>query len=136
MIAISIHDNHLLSYTVDSEKHEIVLRTVSREHEPPEYANILFSGVIAYDFKFDSFGTILFEVSESSPADIFRKNQSLFKEGKLRSWPIFLRYDSDADFEKYLLDNHIKGFFLSSSCGMEGWIMANSVGVRACGLTG
>ena len=44
---ISIHDNQLLSYTVNCEENLIILRTVYRDREPYEYTVVEFSGVVA-----------------------------------------------------------------------------------------
>ena len=69
---ISVHDNHLVSYEVLCERREIRLRTVFREVEPNEVTDVIFTGVLAYDFWNDGdLGTILFDVIEIPPERIY-----------------------------------------------------------------
>ena len=63
----SIHDNELLSYTVNCADSKITLRTAYREREPYEFTDVIFSGVVAYHFESDNFNTIIFDITASKP---------------------------------------------------------------------
>lgn len=58
---ISVHDNLVLSYTIDSQEQRITLRTIFQEAEPPERTDVVFTGVLARHFECDTLRTILFE---------------------------------------------------------------------------
>ena len=60
-MALSVHDNNLISYEVQSEARTIMLRTEYRmKNEPTEFTNVIFKGVQGYCFDNDAFGNIIF----------------------------------------------------------------------------
>ena len=60
-MALSIHDNLLISYEVQCEARTILLRTKSRtKNQPTEFMNVMFDGVQGYCFENDAFGNIIF----------------------------------------------------------------------------
>jgi hypothetical protein len=51
-MALSVHDNLLISYEVQCEARLITLRTEFRaENKPTEFTNIVFKGVQGYSFE-------------------------------------------------------------------------------------
>lgn len=81
-IAPSVHDNAVLSYTVDTEARKVTLRTAYYGHEPHESTVVVFSQVLAYHFEGDTFGTILFDIEERPPSDIYAAYRDLFQRRK------------------------------------------------------
>lgn len=126
---LSVHDNLLLSYTVSSERREIRLETVFKETEPLERTDIVFTGVLAYHFLNDSFGTILFDVSEISVESIYEEYEALFEEGRRYGWPRAWSESRQADLA-YLSAQGIKGYYLSSAIGMTGWVLAKDMRIE------
>jgi hypothetical protein len=62
----SIHDNHVLGYSVDAKRRSIVLHTEFRFGSAPfERTDVKFEGVLGYHFQ-DSLGGILFDVGGST----------------------------------------------------------------------
>ncbi len=56
-MAVSVHDNLLISYEVQCEARTIILRTEYRvENEPTEFTNVIFKDVQGYHFENDAFG--------------------------------------------------------------------------------
>jgi hypothetical protein len=60
-MAVSVHDNQLISYEVQCEARTIILRTEYRvKNEPTEFTNVIFKDVQGYHFENDAFGNIIF----------------------------------------------------------------------------
>jgi hypothetical protein len=123
---ISIHDNVLVSYEVLADKREILLRTRFPSTKS-ERTDIIFRGVEGYYFHHDNFETIIFDVVEISVVRILEDDGDRFDEGWRFAWPGRWNTESEADRRAYLAERGVKGFELSSSYGMSGWILAKSV---------
>jgi hypothetical protein len=124
----SVHDNLLVSYEVHCERREIRLLTEHRYGSAPfAQTVILFTGVEAYHFHHDCFGTILFDIEEVSAESILTERLAEFQEGyRLSGWPRFWR-DSLDEVQRYLREQATRGFELSSSIGMTGWVLAGDM---------
>jgi hypothetical protein len=60
-MALSVHDNLLISYEVQCEARTIILRTEYRvKSGPTEFINVIFKEVQGYRFENDAFGNIIF----------------------------------------------------------------------------
>jgi len=123
---ISVHDNRLISYCVLSETHEIRMHTIYEDREPYEYTDVVFSGVVAYYFEQDTFKTILFDIEEEDIARIYDSNRDRFAAGQNYGWPGMWNKSEQTALE-YLASLGVKGFTLSSVCGMSGWVLAKSM---------
>ena len=122
---ISIHDNQLISYEVFCERREIHLHTEFRDRgEPFEFTDVIFTGVVAYDFWHDSdIATIILDIAEVAPTDIYAEHAEQFRDGIRYGWPGEWAESTEAaatHFQRHT----IRGFELSSSCGMTGWVLA------------
>ena len=123
---ISVHDNFLVSYEVLCGQREIRLHTEFRDRQPTERTDVIFRGVEAYHFSQDNFQTIIFDITEGSAEDILAEDSARFEEGRRYCWPGPWN-DSDAALRKHLREREVRGFSLSSSFGMHGWILAQSM---------
>lgn len=123
---ISVHDNALNSYCVNAERAEITLHTSYAHQNRQEYSDVVFSGVVAYNFERDSFGTIIFDIDETTVESIYTDERERFESGRKYCWPGTWN-KSDDSVLTYLLENEIKGYWLSSSFGMVGWVLAKSM---------
>lgn len=123
---ISIHDNFVLSYTVDCEKESITFHTVFRDNEPHEYTGIIFLKVAGYHFEGDNLGTLLFDIYQASPEEIYSTHRNLFERLKNYAWPA-INYSTEQDLMDKLRDKNVKGFLISSSYGMGGFVLAEEM---------
>lgn len=124
----SIHDNTLLSFTVDCRARRIVLSTAfehSRGGEV-ERTDIVFEGVTAYRMEGDNFSTILSSISEVSAHRIFEENRELFEANRPYGWPGFWNESDDA-VREHIQSSGVAGFILLSAVGMAGWVWATSM---------
>lgn len=122
---ISVHDNVLVSYEVLCERREIRLCTEFRDRgEPYELTDVVFIGVVAYDFWHDSeIGTIIFDITEVPASDIYDQHADQFHAGIRYGWPG--KWAKSPEIAAAHFNQHsIRGFEISSSCGMSGWILA------------
>ena len=123
---LSVHDNFLLSYCILAHQQEIHFQTVFPDQKPPELTDVVFSGVVGYYFERDNFQTIIFDIEEMDVEVIYTNHRELFEEGRKYCWPGAWN-TSDEAVITYLLENEIQGYYLSSSLGMAGWVLAKSI---------
>jgi phosphoglycolate phosphatase-like HAD superfamily hydrolase len=125
----SVHDNVLLSYTVDAKKAQIVLHTAYYDQERTD---VIFLGVEAYDFECDNFQNILFDIEEVEPTSLYDKHLERFERLKNHGWPwISLEIKSRDELLHALRERGVRGFEISSTLGLEGWVWARSIEIRA-----
>jgi hypothetical protein len=119
----SIHDNHLVRYTVDRHARSIVLET-------EELARVEFHGVSAYHFENDALelGTILFSIDEMTPDDFIEGSAALLLAGRPYGWPGDWN-KSDAAVKLHLESSGLRAFEISSSLGLTGWVLAKSFSI-------
>lgn len=122
---ISIHDNVLLGYEVRSDEHEIVFKTEYRDGALRERTDVIFNQVIAYSFINDSFGTILYDVTEMDINMFIEENWDAFEEGGKWGWPGSW-VSSKENTKIYLAQNSIRAYRIDSSIGMSGWILGKT----------
>jgi hypothetical protein len=127
-MALTVHDNLLISYEVRCDVRTILLRTEHRvKNEPTEFVNVIFKGVQGYRFENDAFGNIILDV-ETVTIDQFLKehgteiSESYRMAGAPGPWAASLETASG-----HLLEQRIQGFILSSSYGLSGWVLAREI---------
>ena len=127
-VATSVHDHAVVGYEVDALTRRLVLRTqIESGSSTVERCEIIFSSVEAYSLEHDSFGTILFGIEEVPALTLFENNVARFESGhKAAGWPRFWQRNAD-DARRYLLEHKTRGFEISSSIGMSGWVLAESL---------
>ena len=132
----SLHDYFLISYEVHSEARQITLRARldTRPCPPPDPASdcvIAFEGVEGYHFRDDAFGNIIFSLTEISIDKVLLDYHSEITESYRMSgapgpWA------GDLDSASAVLGaKGIRGFELSSSYGLSGWILAKGAAVKS-----
>jgi hypothetical protein len=127
-MALSVHDNLLISYEVQCDARLITLRTEFRtKNGPTEFTNIIFKGVQGYNFENDAFGSIILGL-EAIPIEQFLTeygaeiSESYRMAGSPGPWAKNLETASE-----YLQKQGIQGFILTSSYGLSGWILAREM---------
>jgi hypothetical protein len=126
MDKISVHDNFIVSYQVFCEGRQIRMVTEYRDREPFARTLVIFTGVEAYDFYRDSVSNIIFDIREVSVENILDENLESFREASRFGWPTFWK-NSLEEVQKYLEEEGTRGFKLSSSYGMTGWVIAREM---------
>ncbi len=121
---ISIHDNLVLSYTVDCRDKKIIIHT-AYDAEPYEYTDIVFLQVAGYHFENDNFGTILFGIDQAEVEEVYLSYTQLFERRKNDAWPFV--YVGKQDLLEKLGGKGVKGFFVSSSYGLTGFVLAEEM---------
>jgi hypothetical protein len=128
---ISIHDNVLYGYLVkmddySSPVYELVLYTeYFQPDDTVDYTDVVFSNVITHQFESITSKTVIFDIEEIPPRQIYPHNEALFVRLKNYGWP-FQYIDLD-DLFGTLEKNRIRGFKIQSSCGLDGWIWAEKM---------
>ena len=126
----SIHDNLLVSYQVECEARTITLNTQHRSPEKTtEFTDVVFKGVEAYDFENDAFGNVVFDLECVSVEQLLAERGAKVAEsyrvaGSPGPWAANLRTAPDI-----LNKKGVKGFILSSSYGLSGWVLAQEVSI-------
>jgi len=120
---ISVHDNHLVAYTVLAKEKKIILQTEFRDREPHEFTDVVFEEVLAYDFENDLFGAIIFDVEEVDLSALLKEKASMFEDGWRWGWPRGWEKEKE-EIEVFVRRLEMRAFELSSSYGMSGWILA------------
>ena len=127
---LSVHDNLLVSYEVQCETRTITLRTEYRlPDKPTEFTNVIFEGVQGYCFQNDAFGNIIFGVEPVPVEHLLTEFGTEIAEsyrtgGSPGPWAANLESASE-----YLRERGIKGFILSPSYGLSGWVLAKEISV-------
>ena len=124
---ISVHDNIILSYTVESEQKRIRLSTVYyRDPAPDEHTDVLFEDVLVYHFEGDNLRTIIYDIEETTAELIYDGNTELFEGLKNYGWPA-LEYKSREDFLARLQTEEYKAFSITPSYGLSGFVLAKQM---------
>lgn len=124
---ISVHDNILLSYTVESEQKRIRFSTVYyRDPAPDEHTDVIFEDVLAYHFEGDTLKTIIYDIEETTIELIYDGDVGLFVRLKNYGWPA-LEYKSREDFLARLQSEGYKAFGIAASYGMTGFVLAKQM---------
>ena len=117
-------DYYLASYTVRCDRAEI--RLLARRSVPgePRATEIVFSGVAAYHFEHDTFGTVLGHVVEQPLEPFLYEHSQEFAAGFRQSgWPSFWS-GSVGDALAWLQAGSVRSFGIDSAVGMRGWVLA------------
>jgi len=132
----SVHDHRVTGYRVDAEAARIVLHTRPESwqvgHAP---VDVIFEGVAAYHLEHDNFGNILFDVEEIEIDDLVERARSALDAGRRHAWPGPWNESLEA-CRRHLRDEGARGWEISSSYGLSGWVAARSCRRVAAGVIG
>ena len=122
----SVHDNQIIAYSVLAKEKRIVIQTEFSGRVPYELTDIIFEDVLAYHFENDLFGTIIFDVQEIDLPALLKEHATMFEAGWRYGWPRGWEKDKE-EIEAFVRRLKMRAFELSSSYGMTGWVIANSM---------
>lgn len=123
---LSIHDSLLVGYEVDGKEHTIVMHTEPHQGGGEAFVDLTFTGVVAYQFKGDAMGDILFEIepdsAESRPdiAEVIVAQQS--QHGIMPECN-----PTTETLEQHCTRVGVTLFNIQSSYGLDGWALAVSM---------
>jgi hypothetical protein len=123
----SIHDNCVYAYAVLSDQRRIVLHTEYPHAPAPEYTDVIFCGVVANHFEDVLASNILFGVDEVDLQRIVHGSADLFRQHKNYGWPDLIDYRDSDDLIAILKGRRVKAYEISSSLGLNGWVLAGSI---------
>lgn len=132
---VSVHDNEVYAHVVDHAARQIVMHTVYPPADPPEFTDILFSGVVACHLELQAFrgvgvsANILFDVAEADPTELLSRYAALLAATKNYAWPVW-GYDGPGDLATQLTAGGVKCFEVHSSCGLSGFVFAAGIEFR------
>jgi len=123
---VSIHDSLLTGYAVDGRSQTIVLHTEPHRGGGEAFVDVVFRGVVAYDFEGDCHLNIVFGIREVAPRDVVADGAAFEALGRQYGWP--RGWDPRAETpEEFLGRAGTRVFLLECSYGMGGWIAASSM---------
>ncbi len=122
----SVHDRHIIAYTVHGRDRTITLRTEHPYTDPSQIIDVLFEGVLAYYFEHDLMGNIIFDIEEVDLPQLVRTQNTLFEAGWKWGWPVGWEHQKES-MEAYAMRLEMKAFELTSSYGMTGWVLGRSM---------
>jgi hypothetical protein len=129
MVTRSIHDNHVLGYSVDHERREILIRTEFHDRGPPyESTNLRFQGVAGY-LLLDALGGILLQVREASVEEVSSQYGPFLTEGRSFGWPGTWIFGEEPLLQS-LQKNKLRVWRIDSSIGFDGFVFAQSLHVE------
>jgi hypothetical protein len=132
---LSVHDNLVYAQVVDYEACLIILHTVYQHSNPPEFTDIVFTGVVAYHTEQAQFrdnglsANVIFEAEESPVAHVLGRFGELFAAAKQYGWPA-QKYSDLAELAAQLTAGGAKSFEIHSSCGLSGFVFAANMEFR------
>ena len=123
---ISVHDNILLGYDVDSQRKRIVFRTEYPHTEEKQKTDVIFEDVKAYHFEGDLFSTIIFDIEEIEPATAMKQIPEVFERRAKHGWPQGWEKKKES-FEEFASRLDLKAYWIQSSYGLDGFVLAKSM---------
>jgi hypothetical protein len=125
----SFHDHYVVGLTVDCETHRIALHI--RSASSPAIQTITFFGVEGYVLENDAFGNIIGELEVVLPTKLLtdesaRITHMYSQSGAPGPWAADIPA-ACASFEA----RGFRGYVLSSSYGMSGWVLAETAELGA-----
>jgi hypothetical protein len=130
----SIHDNFVVGWSVSCVERTVVLHIEYGDAKPNEATDVVFRGIEAYHIVGDNLQSILFDIEDVTMETILRDFALEFESGVKYGWPGNWNKSMFACRE-HLIGRKLKGWRISSSYGLEGFVIAENMELvpRACG---
>ncbi|WP_288394139.1 hypothetical protein [uncultured Vagococcus sp.] len=121
---IMIHDYSILDYNINFKEKKIKF-TFQKEEK---YSTVEFFEFLTYNFNFPLEFNIIYEIQQYSIENFLDTNKELLDKWKNQFWPI--DYENEIELKKYLIDNNYNYYYISSSYGLEGWVLAKDINIK------
>lgn len=122
-----VHDNVILSYTVDLENQKIVLHTKYSNRAFNEQTTVEFINVIAHSFQNEVKSSTIFEIDSLSLEDFIKDNNDSLMKQKDYGWPMM--YTTEKELLNELQKAKQSYFTIDSSIGLCGWVLAEKMNI-------
>lgn len=119
----SIHDSLLYAYEVDGDRKHIVLHTRPHSGGGTARVDIVFAGVEAYHFEGDCLGNIVFGIEALTTSSEVDDPQLIEKRYRRFGWPRGWNPPTET-FDEFVANHRCRIYQLTSSYGMEGFVVA------------
>lgn len=117
-----MHDDYIVSYSVNFSDNTIVLRTHNEDKEKDE--KLEFLEVLTHSF----YGALKYNqilaINEYEIDNFIKDNKEILERTKNYCWPV--DYQSIDELKAFLSYNGYKYIKVMSSYGMSGWVLAKS----------
>ncbi len=127
----SYHDFHVYGYEVDSFKRKINFKLAwPEENADASIVNVFFEGVYGYELKNDSMASIVYDFEEIPLSQFFKEYGEEIKESYRQNGAYGPWVHNIGNAEEELGKNGVKAIILSSSMGLVGWVLAQTIGEK------
>ncbi|WP_315722445.1 MULTISPECIES: hypothetical protein [unclassified Bradyrhizobium] len=123
----SFHDGHLVAYEVNCEERRIKL--VIRPEAEQAWHSVVFTGVEGYHFEHDALGNIIYALQEVAVDVVLSDYGAQIAEAYRLSGAPGAWAEDLTTAAQVLAAQGVRGFELSASLGLSGWILARGVEV-------
>ena len=126
-----VHDSLLIAYSVNSESQELVLSMHPHHGTARSPFNVVFYGAVAHCFDAPLLPAILYDISAVSAERLITEEWPRIEPGHNANvwpgpWAVTL-----AAATQFAQSSNLQGFYISSSYGLSGWVLAKSAGLIA-----
>ena len=119
-----IHDNTIVSYLVDFEKQSIDINTKKLKEE----SSIKFQGVLVHKFENGIKNNIIYEISEIPVEEFLEFEKENLLKSMAYGYPI-ANIGSIEEIKEVLIEKKYKIYYIISSLGMTGYIIAKDISI-------
>ena len=121
-----IHDSLLVAYSVNSESQELVLSIHPHHGTAPSSFEVVFAGTVAHCFDAPLLPAILYDISTIPAEQLIAHEWPRIEPGhKTSGWPGSWAATLAAAIQ-YVRSSNLQGFYVNSSFGLSGWVLAQS----------
>ncbi|HYE62759.1 MAG TPA: hypothetical protein VD997_12255 [Phycisphaerales bacterium] len=120
----SVHDTTVYAYTVDRENRRVILHTAFRDKEPHEFTDIVFTDVVAHEFRRVHQPSTLFDVHEVDLAQFIGEHADHFEASWRHDWPPANACNDTTELLSTLTGMDVRAFTIDASQGLSGWVLA------------
>jgi hypothetical protein len=121
----SLHDYNIYSIEINCGACQIVFQTNLVDGENSDEKEIEFTGVIGHRFNNVLDGNIIFNIAEETPEDFYKSEKSFLQN--YEKFGLRLNCTNLEHFSNSLHLNGVSIFRISSSYGLNGWIIAKKM---------
>jgi hypothetical protein len=126
-----VHDSLLVGYSVNSESQELVLSLRPHHGSAPSPFKITFSGAVAHCFDAPLLPAILYDIISVPAEQLITDEWPLIEHGQRAtgwpgSWAVSL-----VSATHFAQSSNLQGFYINSSFGLSGWVLAKSAELLA-----
>ncbi len=124
----SFHDYHIYGYEVNSLEREIKFKLAwPNQGKEAKITYLIFGGVFGYELKNDSMTSIVCDFEEVEISDFLSDNGVEIKESYRQNGAYGSWVHNFSKAEEELSNNNVKAIVLSSSMGLVGWVLAQTI---------